>query len=354
MFLFPLLIIYTQSCSNTANTGWNNNYQKMIITTANSITNVDLTTVCPKIDPDKVPDLTPQEYLSSNSCLGYLGPLGPYGPLSLIGPLSNPLWYTSKFYFFWQISMPTVLQEIIQYTPYQQGDPMSKDGPLGYKGPLSKTQYYGQQDPGKTLFETNDFAVQLRAFGLWSALGPIGPLGPLGALGPLGPIGAHGYSVDINGNYINGSKIVKTITIDYDGNSTRTYPLYEFYYSSYAKTILLDTSFVVESVVCQGDDAYQIGSQHFNQIVTFVLTPLTALESYSLILEDQSGKIITQSNANNYIQTIQLTVKMNTKLTIIVHPTFLFTTIGSYRLFVTGSTEYISEYNISGNQIISK
>jgi hypothetical protein len=47
--------------------------------------------------------------------------------------------------------------------------------------------------PGKELFDKNDFAFQLRAFGLWSALGPIGPLGVLGALGPLGPIGAYKY-----------------------------------------------------------------------------------------------------------------------------------------------------------------
>ena len=69
----------------------------------------------------------------------------------------------------------------------------------------------------------------MRAFGLWSSLGPIGPLGPLGALGPLGPLGAHGYSIDVNGNYVNGTKIVRAVTIDYDGNSTRIYPLYEFY-----------------------------------------------------------------------------------------------------------------------------
>jgi len=48
-------------------------------------------------------------------------------------------------------------------------------------------------------------------------------------LGPLGPIGDHGYNVDHNGNYVNGTKVVKTVTIDYDGSSTRTYPLYEYY-----------------------------------------------------------------------------------------------------------------------------
>jgi len=73
----------------------------MLITTANSITNVDITTVCPKIDPAKVPGLTPYQYLSSSSCLGYLGPLGPYGPLSQLGPLSNPFW--NPYNFFGQI-----------------------------------------------------------------------------------------------------------------------------------------------------------------------------------------------------------------------------------------------------------
>ncbi|CAD8045104.1 unnamed protein product [Paramecium primaurelia] len=351
MFIIPLFIEIIYACTNTANTGWTNNYQKMLITTANSITNVDITTVCPNIDPAKVPGLTPYQYLSSSSCLGYLGPLGPYGPLSQLGPLSNPFW--NPYNFFGQIQLPTNLQQLIQWSQYQYGAPMSKDGPLGYKGPLASTQYYGQQDPGKTLFDTNDFAVQLRAFGLWSALGPLGPLGPLGALGPLGPIGDHGYSVDLNGNYVNGTKVVKTVTIDYDGSSTRTYPLYEFYQSYYAKTILLDTSFLVESDVCQSDDTYQIGSLPFNQIVTFVLTPLLGLDSYSLILQDQFGKVIAQSNVDNYIQTIQLNVKMNTKLTIIVHPIYLSTTIGSYRLFVTGSTQYITQYNISGNHILS-
>jgi len=49
----------TNACTNKANTGWSNNYEKMLITTANSISNVDLTTVCPKIDPAKVPGLNP-------------------------------------------------------------------------------------------------------------------------------------------------------------------------------------------------------------------------------------------------------------------------------------------------------
>ena len=82
MIFFPSLIMITYACTNTADSGWINNYSKIIITTANSIINVDLTTVCPNIDPAKVPGLTPYQYLSSSSCLGYLGPLGPYGPLS--------------------------------------------------------------------------------------------------------------------------------------------------------------------------------------------------------------------------------------------------------------------------------
>ncbi|CAK57209.1 unnamed protein product (macronuclear) [Paramecium tetraurelia] len=114
-----------------------------------------------------------------------------------------------------------------------KGSPMSKDGPLGYKGPLATIKYYGQKDPGKTLFETNDFAFQLRAFGLWSALGPIGPF--------------RDHWDHWNQQELIDTEWILMGTTFMEQIYTRTYPLYEFYQSSYAKTILLDTSFLVEN-----------------------------------------------------------------------------------------------------------
>lgn len=70
-----------------------------------------------------------------------MGPLGPYGPLSDLGPLNNPYWSIANF--FGKVTIPYSIQKIIQGYIYAPGAPMSKDGPLGYKGPLASEQYYG-------------------------------------------------------------------------------------------------------------------------------------------------------------------------------------------------------------------
>ncbi len=38
---------------------------------------------------------------------------------------------------------------------------LGPEGPPGHKGPVADEQYYGEADPGKALFESNDFAPRL-------------------------------------------------------------------------------------------------------------------------------------------------------------------------------------------------
>jgi len=227
-------------------------YSKIRYTSVNTITTVDLSTICPFLNATKVPGHTPQEYLQPQSCLGYSGPLGPEGPLGTLGPIGNKLWNASTTDF--------------DYGGLIFGGSLDKDGPLGYKGAVSTQQYYGLKNPGKALFESNDFAVQLRGLGLWSALGTIGPLGPLGVLGPLGPLG--NFMADLNGNYWLNGNIVTNVTIDYDGTNTnnRTYPLYEVYSDTYVQNKVLDTSFMVQGYLSGSGDAdyFNIGAQSIN------------------------------------------------------------------------------------------
>lgn len=116
--------------------------------------------------------------------------------------------------------------------------------------------YEGLVEPGKSLFDTNPFANQLRNLGLFSALGPQSALGPLGVLGALGPIGATGYKRDLFGNFLDkNNHTVRTIEVQYDSETTRVYPLYEFY--SDAKKVSMniqDTSFSVRGILPKGKE----------------------------------------------------------------------------------------------------
>lgn len=98
-------------------------YSKIRYTSVNTITTVDLNTICPYINTTKVPGHTPQEYLQPQSCLGYSGPLGPEGPLGSLGPIGNRLWNASNTVF--------------DYGSLSFGGSLDKDGPLGYKGAVS-------------------------------------------------------------------------------------------------------------------------------------------------------------------------------------------------------------------------
>mmetsp|Transcript_10350 Transcript_10350/g.10311 ORF Transcript_10350/g.10311 Transcript_10350/m.10311 type:complete len:234 (+) Transcript_10350:369-1070(+) len=231
---------------------------------------------------------------------------------------------------------------------------MGMDGPLGRNGPVSPTQYYGIKDPGQALFKNNDFAVQLRALGLWSALGPIGPLGALGALGPLGPIGAHGYKTDVDGNYVSDGKIVRTVTMNFDINVLMTYELFESYAENTAKCIKTpDASFMVNGGTTQFNevDLYPIYSR-VDQFITIVVVPIMDADSFSLAVYDASGKLIASSEASFYVNTIQLMAPAGTTLYAGVLLASSWQPFEStYRLFVTGSLNMINDYNIKGDHI---
>lgn len=160
---------------------------------------------------------------NSLSSVGYFGPLGPYGPLGTLGPIGDKVWNPS----FWQptsskdtdfsSSKTTTSIDMIcgpssgfssvlcDRDDWRKSGPMSDQGPLGKFGPLAADIYMGENSVSKDFFSTNTFAQHLRAFGLFTALGPIGPLGALGPLGPLGPVGAHLLTRDRNGNFVNGN-----------------------------------------------------------------------------------------------------------------------------------------------------
>lgn len=146
--------------SSTCTSDWAPFLRPFLYTTPDLISRASISSVCPTIYPAKIPGLSPQDYLLSTSCLGYLGPLGPQGPLGILGPLGNNTWNPSTFIN--GLGNWTIYAE--EMTGYK--GPLGIDGPLGFKGPISELQYYGYQDPGKMLFNENDFAVQMRALGL--------------------------------------------------------------------------------------------------------------------------------------------------------------------------------------------
>lgn len=274
------------------------------------------------------------DYLSENSALGYNGPLGPYGPLSSLGPVGSNVWSSS----YWISAFGSWSQWSNDYSDLN--GPLSEDGPLGPYGPLSDLAY------DVDLPAINDFSKQLQAGGVWTALGPVGPLGVLGPLGPLGPVGAHGYESNVDGQYLNAGEEIRQISINYDGG-LRSYELYENYSEEYAASSENnDTSFMLEGYVAWPyieTDTFEFisGSE---QSVTIVLSPVFSLDDFDLVISDASGQVIAVSNTYNYIDFIQLNnIAAGTKLTAKVS---LYSSYHSlfkgYRLFVTGSGEYVS------------
>lgn len=318
-----------------------------------SVTSVDLNQVCPVIDDNKIPGGTASYYLSDSSCLGYAGPIGPHGPLGMLGPIGNNSWNVSGW-----------MQALGDWSSWQDSNfkgVFDKEGPLGYKGPLSVDQYYGLQDPGKSLFNSNDFAVQLRVFGLWSVLGPLGPLGALGPLGPLGPLGGYstiGLSINSNGEYTKDNRVVRTVTVLYDDSTNRDYELFENYKTSkFAKCVSnQDTSFMVISDLFNSFDIghvdyYPINSNQ-DQFVTILLMPSFDLDNWDLAVYDDSGKLIAASEATTTIDFLILNVSGNTKFYVAARLTSKgMGYFSAYRLFVVGGTSYINKTNSSGNHI---
>ncbi len=305
-----------------------------------------ISSITPAIDNNKIPYGTASDYLTDASCLGYFGPLGPYGPLGLLGPIGDNSWNAS----YWI----TGNGDWSDWSDAQYGG-MSSEGPLGHNGPVAGDQYYGITDPGLTLFQTNDFAVHSRAMGVWTPLGPIGPLGALGPLGPLGPIGAHGYTANSNGEYTDNSQVKRTYDVDFDGNGNmRTYELYEKYPESFAEAKTdNDTSFMVEGTSSSFEDVdvYSFTSS-VDQFVTIVVVPEAQLDDFDFSIVDANDNYIATSSAGTYIDWIQVKVPAGTTLKARVKCFYSGHTLAStYRLYVTGSTQYLNESEIAGDHI---
>ncbi|KAJ4458239.1 hypothetical protein PAPYR_6058 [Paratrimastix pyriformis] len=280
-------------------------------------------------------------YLGVMSCLGYYGPLGPYGPLGLLGPIGTNVWNPS----YW-------ISAVGDWSTWssklaQLNGPLSEAGPLGPNGPLGQAYW-------STLPAINDFCKQLQAGGVWSALGPVGPLGALGPLGPLGPVGAHGFATDSNGRYVKGGVEQRSVSVSYQG-STRTFPLYENYRAEYAqKKTDNDVSFMVEGSMIYGDSHTYKFTAPTAQFVTVLLTPLAQADAFDLIISDAAThKVIASSTETTFINHVVFPAPAGKQLVATVKLSFTGHFPPSmYRLYVTGSTEYIATTDISGKHQI--
>lgn len=279
-------------------------------------------------------------YLGDDSALGYLGPISQLGPLGPLGPLGSNTWNTSAWIFD-------------NYTWADYYDkiygPLSADGPLGENGPYTTSSYYSG-----SLFTNNQFAANTRAFGLWSILGPIGPLGAVGPLGALGPNGATGYTTNESGAYINtSSEVVRSISVPYNSSTNRTFDLYENYTQAYATQMPdNDTSFMVVGNLGNNTiNSYTITSAQ-DQIVSALVVPNSTIDTDIIYvgIYTTDGKLIALSNSNLYINYVMFTASANTSY--IVKVTAAEDTISTaYRLYVTGSYDYLNEYYIQGDYI---
>ncbi len=308
----------------------------------------NVSSISPSVDDADIPGGTAKSYLESSSALGHYGPLSAYGPLGTLGPVGDNTWNIS----YW-------ISAAGDWSDWSSDSfgVLGPGGPLGQSGPVSNQQYYGQADPGQTLFASNDFAVEMRGLGLWSVLGPIGPLGALGPLGPLGPVGAHGYGSNANGEYTHNGQVVRTIDVDYDGQgNTRTYELFEYYRDEdFAKGKRdNDTSFMVRGAIPSRNepDIYTIRSE-YDQLVTLLVVPEKELDDFDLAVGPLStGPEIITHTGYETMEWVQMKVKAGTELAVAVS---LYWTghflSSSYRLIVVGSGPELNETEITGNHI---
>ncbi len=284
------------------------------------------------------------DYLQSYSALGYAGPLGPYGPLSRFGPLGDNSWSPA----YW-------ISEAGDWAIWAN-DIVDLDGPLSEQGPLGPDGSLGSRGYDIELPAINDFSKQLQAAGVWTALGVVGPLGALGPLGPLGAVGAHGYEQDSQGRYVDDGVEIRRVTIDYE-ETERSYELYENYTESYAASKTdNDSSFMVEGSVVwpfTEVDSYSFTST-VDQYVTVVVAPVYGLDNFDIQITDANDQLIASANTGDYIDFIQLNnVAAGTELRVrvrVILAASYHTAAKDYRLFVTGSTAYVTTADaISGN-----
>lgn len=338
LILSYLLLGLSVANAQSVNDDWTQNYPHVQYISASSIEALNANT--DSVQP--VVDSTNQKYLSPSSVLGLEGPLGAFGPLGMLGPIGsntpfNPAYWISHF----GPSMNTWMSLI--HAPLN-----NINGPLGENGPYTESAYY--QD---SIFEENNFAVQTRAFGLWSILGPIAQMGAVGALGPLGPIGAHGYKMNKNGQYVSdGGEVVRTVNGLYDDNSRRAFPLYEYYNARFAQSMSdNDTSFMVAGKLTKNAvDAYPIHNDQ-DQIVTILVVPVNYYDQFSVSIYDQMGNLVAKSDSTKFINFIQLSLPQQTDYIIDVKGLSKHFVNGGYYLYVTGSRDYLNQWNISGDHI---
>jgi hypothetical protein len=314
-----------------------------IVVTASSVQALHgkLTSVQPRVTTPS----QPSQYLEADSCLGGVGPLSAWGPLGTLGPVGDNSWNSSLWINAGYSSSSEWFSQV--------DGPVSESGPLGPKGPLSDEAY------NHTMPAINGFSKQLQAGGVWTVLGPIGPLGALGPLGPLGPIGAHpSGAADDNGAYGG-----RTVDVPYQG-CNRTYGLVESYKESFAKSMTdNDTSFmVVGSLDSESEkDTYSFTSPE-TQFVTAIVVAENGLSDFDLEIDESGQKITSNSDGGStlgaffvpvstgeYIDWIHFSVAAQTPIKATVSAKSLAPGFPTYRLIVTGSTQYISTTDISGN-----
>ena len=333
--LGAIALLSSSLYADGVNDNWSDDYSKIKYVSASSIEKLgkNIDSILPKVNDSNV------IYLSSNGPLGKYGPVGPNGSLGKYGPLDHSSYKTNFNQFPY----------LEKYYKSFLG-PLSKDGPLGENGPYTKENYYNG-----TLFLDNNFAVQLRALGLWGILGPTGPLGPVGALGALGPNGAHGFEKSKNGEYKNEKgKVVTEISVPFDSNSSREFDLYEYYKNEeFAKGKKdLDTSFVTKGDLSNDNfyDEYIINNDD-KQIVSILVLPTHLFNNFNLELYNSKKQLIAKSDSLKYINFIQFLAPKDTVYTIKITTS---DKSNEYMLYVTGSTEYLNKHNVSGNHIISE
>ena len=93
-----------------------------------------------------------------------------------------------------------------------------------------------------------------------------------------------------------------------------------------------------------------------NQFVTVVVVPVSAQSDFDLALLDEHGKPVLSSSLITLVDWIQIKVSAGTRLRakVTIKSALLpfAPGAGDYRLFVTGSTQYLNKSNISGPQVI--
>ena len=183
------------------------------------------------------------------------------------------------------------------------GGPGSSFGPLGPFGALGASHaLIDHLFPG--------LSPELRAGGLFGALGPSGPLGPNGALGYAGRVGGHGFGVDDDGHFV--GKDGRTRTEVRYGGDRRSVELFELLPEREAHDHpSRDASFAVRGVmpreVGTGPEVFTFTPLR-DQWITLAATTESTNERFGLELW-RGGERVARSEAERLVNTVALPVK---------------------------------------------